>query len=266
MSSAKAILAFLILLFALAQANAQAAGTDQGGQQPPQQVSAPGGQPTSASEEAQAVPAGSVDGAMPSSVADAQNEKPISVKSARATVIFDQRYTQLRRGHDQEIAVLLCPAEPGDCWFMDTTLKHQLVPLSLQMDHAEGFTIRYGAPRHYDSKAQGTPSYRGDRRLIFLKVHASENVSLGEHVLKGTMVFRRAGSDSGELERLAIEIKVAVADESASVIELDWPYIHHPGRAAGDVASNVGWAVLLVPLLPVLGLACLITVHSLDCH
>jgi hypothetical protein len=34
----------------------------------------------------------------------------------------------------------------------------------------------------------------------------------------------------------------------------------------GEVASTVAWAVLLVPLLPVLGLGCLITVHSLDCH
>ena len=161
--------------------------------------------------------------------------------------------------------MLLCPAEPGDCWFNDTTLEHQLVPLSLQMDHADGFTIRYGAPRHYESKAQGTPSYRGDRRLIFLKVHASGDVSLGEHVLKGTMIFRPAGSESGETERLAIEVKVAVVDQAASVTEREWPYIHHPGRVAGDVASNVGWVTLFVVTLPVLPIYSLIACHSLTC-
>jgi hypothetical protein len=200
-----------------------------------------------------------------SSVADEQ-DKPLSAVPPHAKAIFDQRYTQLRRGHDQEIAVLLCPAEPAHCWFKDASVKNEPVPLSLQMESEKGFTIRYGAPRHYESRPFGKPSYHADRRLIFLKVHANKDVSLSEHVLKGNLVFRPAGSAAGEPERLAIEVKVAVADEGAFVMEGDWPYIHHPGRVAGDVASSVGWAALFVVALPVLPIYGLIMCGSITCH
>jgi hypothetical protein len=263
MASAKPMF-ILVFLFAAVLANAQSPSGDNGTQQSP-----PAGaqdQSKRVSDPEQAVPAGSADEAAPASMADALKHKPTSLMSPRATAVFDQRYTHLRRGHDQEIAVLLCPAEPGDCWFKDTTPKHQLVPLSLQMDHAEGFTIRYGAPRHYESKAQGTPSYRGDHRLIFLKVHASEDVSLGEHVLKGTMVFRRAESASAEPEKLDIEVKVTVVDQAKSVAESEWPYIHHPGRVADEVGADALIIVSLVVFLPVLGIMNLIQCHSLTCH
>jgi hypothetical protein len=253
----------LVFLFAGLLANAQPSTVQNGGQQSSQQASALADQSTQASEQAPNVALVSTDGAAPAAVADASKEKPVAIMSAK--VIFDQRYTQLRRGHDQEVAVLLCSAKPGECWFNDTTIKNPPVPISLQMDHAEGFTIRYGAPRHYESKAQGTPSYRGDRRLIFLKVHASSDVGLGEHVLKGTMVFR-AGSNSSKPETLAIEVRVNVADHDAPEMELDWPYIHHPGRVAGDVASGVGRATLLIVLLPFLPIYGLIMCGSIDCH
>jgi hypothetical protein len=253
----------LVVLFAGLLANAQPSTVQNGGQQSLQQASALADQSTQASEQAPNVPLVSTDGAAPPAVADASKEKTVAIMSAK--VIFDQRYTQLRRGHDQEIAVLLCSAKPGECWFNDTTIKNPPVPISLQMDHAEGFTIRYGAPRHYESTAQGTPSYRGDRRLIFLKVHASPDVGLGEHVLKGTMVFR-TGSNSSEPETLAIDVRVNVADHDAPEMELDWPYIHHPGRVAGDVASGVGRATLLIVLLPFLPIYGLIMCGSIDCH
>jgi len=251
----------LVFLFAALLANAQPSSVQNGAQPSSLQAGAAADQSTHASEQAQqAVPAGSTDGAASSTV-DAQKEKPASAVPPRAKPFLRPRYTELRRGRDQEIAVLLCPGEDAFCWLPDARIKNPPIPMSLQMDPAEGFTIRYGAPKHYESTPMGTPSYPGDHRLIFIKVHAGKNVSLGEHVLKGTMVFR-TGSNSGETETLAIEIPEKVVDHDAPTVEIDWPYVHHPGR----VAEDVGRSALLVLLLPVLPIYGLIMCGSIDCH
>src|SRR6476660_3755073 len=112
----------LVFLFAALLANAQPSTVQNGAQQSSQQAGALADQSTQASEQSSNVALVSTDGAAPAAVADASKEKPVAIMSAK--VIFDQRYTQLRRGHDQEIAVLLCSAKPGACWFNDTTIKN----------------------------------------------------------------------------------------------------------------------------------------------
>jgi len=138
--------------------------------------------------------------------------------------------------------------------------------LHLEAERTEGFTVSYGGPRHYKPAAQGGPTYKRNRRLVFVKVHADSSANLGPYVLKGTITFHRSRNDSGQLETMAIEIPITVVDQSAFVTESDWPYIHHPGRVAGDVASNVGWAALFIVALPVLPIVGLITCGSIDCH
>jgi len=144
---------------------------------------------------------------------------------------FFQRHTQLRRGRDMEIAVYLCQPTPRipECDSHYARLKNSLAPVSLQMEPAEGFTIRYGDGRHYRSAPQGAPDYPADRGLIFLKVHASGKLAPGQYTLKGTMAIRRLhGDDSSTPQRIPVEIPVTLVDHDAQVSQMEWRYGSHP--------------------------------------
>lgn len=144
---------------------------------------------------------------------------------------FFQRQTQLRRGHDQEIAVYLCQPTPRVpmCDSHFARLNNTIVPVSLQMEAAEGFTIRYGDGRHYKSALQGTPDYIADRGLIFLKVHASGKLTTGQYTLKGTMTIRSMhGEDLSTPQSIPVEIPVTLVDRDAQVSQMEWRYGSHP--------------------------------------
>jgi hypothetical protein len=130
------------------------------------------------------------------------------------------------------------------------------------MEPMEGFTIRYGYPGHYESAPQGTPKYRADRRLMFIKVHAGSTLGTGSYFLKGTVVFHRAGDDASAEQTTDIHIPVTVVDHDAPVSQNDWRYINHPARATGEVARTV----LLVALLPLLPFYALMMCGNLTCH
>lgn len=146
---------------------------------------------------------------------------------------FFQRHTQLRRGRDVEIAVYLCQPTPRirDCDSYYARLKNTVTPVSLQMEPAEGFTIRYGDGRHYKSAPQGAPDNLADRGLIFLKVHASGKLTPGQYRLKGTMAIRSMrGDDLSQRQRIPVEIPVTVVDHDAQISQMEWSYGRHPGE------------------------------------
>lgn len=146
---------------------------------------------------------------------------------------FFQRHTQLRRGHDLEVAVYLCQPTPRihDCDSHYARLKNSIVPVSLQMEPSEGFTIRYGDGRHYKSALQGTPDYPADRGLIFLKVHDSGKLTAGQYTLKGTMTIRSTrGDEFSTPQRVLVEIPVTLVEHDAQVSQMEWRYGSHPGE------------------------------------
>jgi len=146
---------------------------------------------------------------------------------------FFQRHTQLRRGRDMEIAVYLCQPTPRipDCDSHYARLKNSITPVSLQIEPAEGFTIRYGDGRHYKSAPQGTPDYLGDKGLIFLKVHASGKLAPGQYTLKGTMIFRNLrGDDSPTPQRIPVEIPLTLVEHDVRVSQMGWRYGSHSGE------------------------------------
>jgi hypothetical protein len=261
MFKAGRILVLLVLFFGVTLVNAQMPAGDNNGQAPQQPAVAPG--EASSVVEKKPAPISSLEATSPvAAVATDRDEKIAGQEVLPPKALFDERYTLLRQGRDQEVAVLLCPLR-DDCRFQDKGDRSQPIPISLRIESMEGFTIRYGYPRHYKSASQGTPAYHADHRLIFLKVHAGTKVTVGKYTLKGTMVYRRAGDDvSAEPQTTIILIPVTVASHDDTIMQNDWPYIHHPGRALDEALQIAA----LVPLLPVLGVACLITVHSLDCH
>lgn len=164
------------------------------------------------------------------SVADSQS--PVA-PPPQVSAQFFQRHTQLRRGHDLEIAVYLCQPTPRVpvCDSHFARLNNTITPVSLQIEPAEGFTIRYGDGRHYKSALQGTPDYLADRGLIFLKVHASSKLTPGQYMLKGTMTFRSMrGDDLSTRQRIPVEIPVTLVDHDAQVSQMEWRYGSHPGE------------------------------------
>jgi hypothetical protein len=151
---------------------------------------------------------------------------------------FFQRYTQLRRGRDMEIAVYLCQPTPRipDCDSHYARMGNTITPVSLQIEPAEGFTIRYGDGRHYKSAPQGTPEYLADKGLIFLKVHASGKLAPGQYTLKGTMTIRSLrGDDLSTRQRIPVVIPVTLVEHNAQVREMDWRYGSHPGEGFKNV-------------------------------
>jgi hypothetical protein len=95
-----------VLLFAAALANAQSPATDNEVRQQPQQVNVPSEQSTLADDKTQQQASASILPAATETASEKQvDRKPAGTVEAR----FDARYTELRRGHDQEIAILLCP-------------------------------------------------------------------------------------------------------------------------------------------------------------
>jgi hypothetical protein len=146
---------------------------------------------------------------------------------------FFQRHTQLRRGRDMEIAVFLCQPTPRipDCDSHYARRKNSIVPVSLQMEPAEGFTVRYGDGRHYKSAPQGTPDYLADKGLIFLKVHASGKLAPGQYRLKGTLAIRSLhGDDFSTPQHIPVEIPLTLVEHNTEVREMDWRYGSHPGE------------------------------------
>lgn len=154
---------------------------------------------------------------------------------------FFQRYTKLRRGRDQEIGVFLCRPTPKlpDCVLHLVSIEKQPLPVLLEIDPANGFTIRYGDGRHYKARQPGQPYNLADRRVVFFKLHASNKLPPGEYILKGSLTFRISGvAAASEPQRVPVEIPVSVVAHDANVSGLEWPYGSHPGQSFKNVLTG----------------------------
>ncbi len=167
---------------------------------------------------------------------DEQKQPPV-----RAGLL--QRYTpktalpvkaiSVRSERDQEVALYLCgPAQPK-C-LPPQTMEDRAVPVSLEIQPAEGFKVRYGDSRNYHSASKGTADYVGDRRLLFFKVHASGKLPPGEYKLKATLQFREQFR-SRETKSVDLDIPVKVVPHNEKVSQAEWPWRSHPGEAFKNV-------------------------------
>lgn len=159
-----------------------------------------------------------------------------------------QRYDSLRRGQEQEMQVMLCTAHESFpyCQFGSVLNQETLVPLVLEANSSPGFTIFYRQGNEYRVQTQGTPVLTGGRKVFLLKIHASDNVPLGAHVLEGRLRFLQGDqgpggvwAGNGVVQEIAVKIPVTVAAKDAQVAEAwDWPASIDAGPKPVQVAKE----------------------------
>jgi hypothetical protein len=121
-----------------------------------------------------------------------------------------------------------------------------MVPLNLELQPAEGFrftNLRYPKAHKQKVKFQ-TAAFPVADAEIFFTVHASRDVALGAHVLKGKLTVQPVNMASGVgiVRQLEVEIPINVVEHDAKVVKTGWPFSHLP----------VAWWVVLIVLSPVL--------------
>jgi hypothetical protein len=155
------------------------------------------------------------------------------------------RYNKLRRGRDEQIAILLALL-PDNCLVKPKRLGvFSIIPNSLDLDPAQGFTIRYGDGKEFskDSSASYTSTPAGD--VIFLKLKASRDLPPGDYTIHGKFGFHPAIKDICSQQQ-EVTIPVTVVDHDADVVKNEWPFQFKPEHHVGDTLLSI----LLFPLIP----------------
>jgi len=131
-----------------------------------------------------------------------------------------QRYSGLRRGREQEMAVVVCTVPAGDLYcpnFNDSRHPDRFAAVEFELNRQPGFTVRYREGNHYRARSSGTPFESGGNDVVLLKLRTLGDVPLGAHVLTGRMKFRKgdqgpggAWSGNGALEEIEVKIPIVV--------------------------------------------------------
>ncbi|HEY6971088.1 MAG TPA: hypothetical protein VJA94_17895 [Candidatus Angelobacter sp.] len=167
-----------------------------------------------------------------------------------------QRYDSLRRGREQEIAVVVCmvPGRYHYCPDYGSPNHTNIEPVAFELIAEPGFQVRYRSDDDYQSQTQGTPLQAGDKQLFLLRLRAADNLLTGTHVLTAHLILRKGDQGpggvwkgNGILEQMEFRIPITVVDHDAQVSELtNWP--RHPGHNVGgiirDFAEMVGSVAL----------------------
>ncbi len=198
-----------------------------------------------------------------------QQPRNSSSKPATKVKVYHS-LTALTRGSEEEIAIgvegngfLTSPRSP----------VHGIVPITLQLDPAEGFSvgaIEYPKPYKQKLAAWRDPIYvfRSPWQQVGFKLRAAPGAALGVHVLSGRMLFQFV-SDSGlaEVEQIAVQVPVTVTNQRASVHRTgDFPTTDHM-QPSGDMPlwAKIALAPLMVPLLFVMGIVCFARGQDCSC-
>lgn len=159
------------------------------------------------------------------------------------------RYDKLRRGHEEEIAVFpgrLSSPCPG-C-LPSPKQNGEISAVSLELEPAPGFTVRYGDGRHYRSVSHGSLAYTQAGRVFLMKLRVAGAVAAGDYLIKGKLTYRvfKRGKYS-ELQQAQIAIPVTVVQADAAVRKGAWPYKPPPDH---KVRNFIATALLFPVLVP----------------
>lgn len=191
-------------------------------------------------------------------------EQELAARHVRPTVV--ERYTTLRRGRDEEVAIflgkssLVCPA----CTPVPTITPGIMEVSELQIEPAPGFSIQYsGDGRHFSAGTKPQLVFTRAGRMFLVRIKATNGTALGQHTLKGKMSFRvrQCAGFSSPLP-VEISIPVAVVDHKATVIKSAWPYALYPDHKIRRTVATVLMAPLLVPMYAIFLAYCVAT----DCE
>src|SRR5579864_2656349 len=116
------------------------------------------------------------------------------------TIATYQRYSGLRRGREQEVAMVMCKA-PGKfryCSNFGSSKESPFLPIELRLGPQPGFTIRYWQRKEYRAGAKGTPIENGGyQELILIKLQAADSLAPGSYILSGRLIWRMGDQGPG---------------------------------------------------------------------
>ena len=146
-----------------------------------------------------------------------------------------QRYSDLRRGGEQEIKIEICRAKDAlpNASFCFPLRSHdeQFVPLALELTSHPDIAIHYREGDEYRLAPGSRPVTLDGRNIFLVKLHAKNNAPLGAHLLLGRLKFLVGDqgpggvwAGNGIVQEVAVKIPVIIVDREAKVAEADvWP-------------------------------------------
>jgi hypothetical protein len=157
-----------------------------------------------------------------------------------------QRNEPLRRGREEDFAVVLCSPKLayGGCGAEPHPSQTGIVPVSFSIDPPQGLTIQYRDGRKYRPLIAGAPvPYRRGSRVLLLRIRAGDDAPFGVQKLHGNLMFQKVEQGKAvSNEQIDVNFQVATTGHDAKVDETDWRFGSQVSRHMKDVA--------LAPLLP----------------
>lgn len=190
-------------------------------------------------------------------------EQELAARHVKPTVV--ERYTTLRRGRDQEVAIflgsspLVCPA----CAPVPTIMPG-VMETSLELEPLQGFSIQYSNDgRHFSARTRPALVFTRAGELFMVRMKAENGTALGQYTVKGKLLVRmRQCVGFSSPQPVEISIPVTVVDHNARVSKSAWPYALYPDHKVRRVVATVVMAPLLVPMFAIFPAYCVAT----DCE
>lgn len=153
-------------------------------------------------------------------------------------------YDRVRRGRSEKVVIKL-----PDLTLVTTPASPVpgIIPLDLRLQPEPGITVRklrYPKAGKQNVLFQSTPVMFAREEWIQFAVVIAPNASVGQHVLKGKLIFQPVDlkSGAGLMEQVDIEIPIRVVEHDAKMHRNEWPIYHMP----------TGVIILLIVLSPIL--------------
>lgn len=148
-----------------------------------------------------------------------------------------ERYSEARRGRDQEVMVVFCARRNKDesCPLSFQRQEYDLVPLLEHLDSEDGFEVRY---RNATTPYEAFSTYIGVANPIYLKVRVHRNARLGLHTLiaRITYLYYRDDRDYRDYKggkqpprkQIDVTIPLTVVPHDARVDDRRWAFRQTP--------------------------------------
>lgn len=153
----------------------------------------------------------------------AQNPPQASRTQPTAPLVSSyKRYSELRRGTEEEVVVLLCNAANQDrACSISPEGQVGLVPLALELMQTDGFAVRYRHGGEFRSQPPAAPAQAWNGSKVFrLKIRAAKGVPLGTHHLAGKLTFQAViGSEVSRPQEIDVDVPLTVVEHDARVFK-----------------------------------------------
>ena len=169
------------------------------------------------------------------------------------------RYDKLRRGHDEQIAIV--PQRPlitrTGCPVMPCPTV-TIIPESLHLETQKGFSFKYFVERKFKAASSTRFATTRGGGAFLVQIKAARDVPPGSYTIKGKLRRFRAENGVRSSEEVDVAIPVTVVDDHAQVTKNEWKY-----KPYGDDSFLTTLGVIaLLPFIVVGGTIMLIACHG----